>query len=468
MTSSAKSIKGLRSLNRSHYAADHLRGHTCSNTWKEEENKRDRRRRRRRSKTDKLSQKFPEDKDIQGGDESKRGKKFLKKLKKIRGRFSNNRIRPVEEKQGTSGVDGVDTEEPETTSISGFDNIEHSTTKKRVHFEPTPPTSTEMETENTKNAPCDQQEERAENTCSETVQIIRAKVIQTLLRLLEEQDRRASVATVIMEEPKSTTVVMDDSLWARVKSKVSKFPSIKEYAHRILENRFFSGFITFMIIFSFLVIIVESEISDRPHLDVANQVCSMLNWLIVATFYLEILLKMIVDFRQFWRNMWNIFDVIVTSLSVLPEIVTAFSGAGTQSLKIVKLIRTFRVLHVLKITAKFRELRVTVLAVTKVCKELVPVCVLLFFLMYMFAVTGSTLFRGYAQSDVQNLTYSKSFVGMSNTLSTLFILFTNNQCGSLLKEMHRVPELNYTACYINEDSGSSLPSIYAISWRDTW
>ncbi|KAI4883530.1 hypothetical protein NFI96_009576 [Prochilodus magdalenae] len=89
--------------------------------------------------------------------------------------------------------------------------------------------------------------------------------------------------------------------------------------------------------------------------------------------------------------MWNIFDLIVTSLSALPEIVTAFSGTGTESLKIVKLIRTFRVLRALKITAKFRELRVTVLAVTKACKELVPVCVLLFFLMYMFAVTGSTL-----------------------------------------------------------------------------
>ncbi|KAI4888798.1 hypothetical protein NFI96_006434 [Prochilodus magdalenae] len=301
----------------------------------------------------------------------KRGKKFLKKLKKIQERFSNNRIRPVEEKQGTSGVDGVNTEEPETTSISGFNKIEHLTKKKkkkRVHFEPTPPTSTEMESENTKDAPCDQQEERAENTCSETVQIIRAKVIQTSLRLLEEQDRRASVATVIMEEPESTTVVMDDSLWARVKSKVSKFPSIKEYAHRILENCFFSGFVTLMIVLSFLVVIVQSEISDRPHLAVASQVCSMLNWLIVATFYLEILLKMIVGFRQFWRNMWNIFDLIVTSLSVLPETVTAFSGTGTQSLKIVKLIRTFRVLRALKITAKFRELRVTVLAVTKACK----------------------------------------------------------------------------------------------------
>ena len=110
-----------------------------------------------------------------------------------------------------------------------------------------------------------------------------------------------------------------------------------------------------MIILSFLVIIVQSEISDRPHLDVANQVCSMLNWIIVATFYLEILLKMSVDFRQFW----NITDLIVTFLSVLPEIITAFSGTGTQSL------RTFRVLRALKITTKFRELRVTVLAITK-------------------------------------------------------------------------------------------------------
>ncbi|KAL7864423.1 hypothetical protein AOLI_G00158430 [Acnodon oligacanthus] len=68
-------------------------------------------------------------------------------------------------------------------------------------------------------------------------------------------------------------------------------------------------------------IAVDAGISVKPHLSLANEVLNGINWVVVAVFYLEIVLKWMVDFCQFWRNTWNIFDFLLTFLSVLPEII---------------------------------------------------------------------------------------------------------------------------------------------------
>ncbi|KAL7864708.1 hypothetical protein AOLI_G00161280 [Acnodon oligacanthus] len=98
---------------------------------------------------------------------------------------------------------------------------------------------------------------------------------------------------------------------------------------------------------------VQAEISNKPDLSLANEVLNGINWVVVAVFYLE---KWMVDFWQFWRNTWNIFDFLLTFLSVLPEIIMSFSSTNTKATGIVKVLRTFRVLRALKITSKFRQM----------------------------------------------------------------------------------------------------------------
>ncbi|KAL7860017.1 hypothetical protein SRHO_G00151640 [Serrasalmus rhombeus] len=66
--------------------------------------------------------------------------------------------------------------------------------------------------------------------------------------------------------------------------------------------------------------------------------------------------------------------------------------------------------------------------------------------MYIFAVTGIPLFKEQTQYDAQNLTYGKSFEGISNSFSTIFRLLTIDHWYSLLEDGWKVPELNKVAC----------------------
>ncbi|KAL7829025.1 hypothetical protein SRHO_G00326590 [Serrasalmus rhombeus] len=67
-------------------------------------------------------------------------------------------------------------------------------------------------------------------------------------------------------------------------------------------------------------------------------------------------------------------------------------------------------------------------------------------LMNIYAVTGIPLFKEQTQYDAENLTYGKSFDGISNSFSTIFILLTVDHWYSLLEEGWKVPGLNKVAC----------------------
>ncbi|KAL6482626.1 hypothetical protein MHYP_G00074980 [Metynnis hypsauchen] len=309
-----------------------------------------------------------------------------------------------------------------------------------------------METQELQSAPYYQQE-RAK-AFYRRVEMIRAKLIKEADYQLDQQQKRSADVVIPMEEQEGsqvspqecTTIAVDVSRWERLRRRVRKFPPPSVYARWMLENQHFSWLIIFCIMLNTVLLGVEAEISNKPDLSLANAVLSSINWVVVAIFYLEITLKWMVDFWKFWRNSWNIFDFILTFLSVLPEIIMSFSGATTKATGVVKVLRTFRVLRALKITSKFRQVRLTLLAITKSIKYLVPVFLLLLILMYIFAVTAIELFKEQTQYDAENLTYGKSFEGISNSFNTMFILLTIDHWYSLLEDGWKVPELNKVAC----------------------
>uniref|UniRef100_A0A3B4C8Y7 Ion transport domain-containing protein n=1 Tax=Pygocentrus nattereri TaxID=42514 RepID=A0A3B4C8Y7_PYGNA len=296
------------------------------------------------------------------------------------------------------------------------------------------------------------QQERAK-TFFRRVEMIRAKLVKEVDYQLEQRHKRSDEVVINVEEDEgsetsqeSTTVAVYVSRWERLKRRVLNFPPMSVYAGRILENQHFNRLIICFIMLNTVLLGVQAEISDKPDMSLANEVLNGINWVVVAVFYLEIALKWMVGFWQFWKNAWNIFDFIFTLLSVLPEIIMSFSTDNAHATGAVKVIRTFRVLRALKITAKFTQVRLTLLAITKSVMDLVPVFLLLFMLMYVYAVTGMTLFKEQTQYDAENLTYGKSFDGISNSFSTIFILLTIDHWYSLLEEGWKVPGLNKVAC----------------------
>ncbi|XP_006932644.2 cation channel sperm-associated protein 2 isoform X2 [Felis catus] len=174
-------------------------------------------------------------------------------------------------------------------------------------------------------------------------------------------------------------------------------------------------------------------------------------WFILLIFILEILLMWISSFFLFWKNAWNVFDFVVTILSLLPEVVVLVGVTG-QSVWL-QLLRICRVLRSLKLFARFRQIRVIILALMRALKSMTFLLMLLLIFFYIFAVTGVYFFEDYTRSTRQDLEYHMFFSDLLNSLVTVFILFTMDHWYALLQDTWKVPEVSRT-----------FSSIYVILW----
>ncbi|XP_045305868.1 cation channel sperm-associated protein 2 isoform X2 [Leopardus geoffroyi] len=174
-------------------------------------------------------------------------------------------------------------------------------------------------------------------------------------------------------------------------------------------------------------------------------------WFILLIFILEILLMWLSSFFLFWKNVWNVFDFVVTILSLLPEVVVLVGVTG-QSVWL-QLLRICRVLRSLKLFARFRQIRVIILALLRALKSMTFLLMLLLIFFYIFAVTGVYFFEDYTRSTRQDLEYHMFFSDLLNSLVTVFILFTMDHWYALLQDTWKVPEVSRT-----------FSSIYVILW----
>ncbi|KAI4560325.1 hypothetical protein MJT46_012563 [Ovis ammon polii x Ovis aries] len=174
-------------------------------------------------------------------------------------------------------------------------------------------------------------------------------------------------------------------------------------------------------------------------------------WFILLVFILEILLMWLSSFFLFWKNAWNVFDFVVTVLSLIPEIVVL---AGVTSKPVwLQLLRICRVLRSLKLFARFHQVRVIILALVRALKSMTFLLMLLLIFFYIFAVAGVYFFENYTRSTRQDLDYHEFFSDLLNSIVTVFILFTLDHWYALLQDTWKVPEVSRT-----------FSSIYVILW----
>ncbi|XP_038873121.1 cation channel sperm-associated protein 2-like isoform X1 [Salvelinus namaycush] len=247
---------------------------------------------------------------------------------------------------------------------------------------------------------------------------------------------------------RGSTITMDRRRQGRLENLHANYPPLNMFAHWILESKIFMNIIVILIILNTIVLEIQAEVFDNmdPKLEIVKLVLEMLDWSILAIFFLEILLKWLDNFWNFWKSTWNIFDFAVTMLSVIPEIVKVFKGVDTDDLEIVALLKKFRILRSLKIISKFRQIRLIVLAISKAFKAMTFIFLLLLVFAYIFAVVGVILFESYTRSNVEGLVYNMNFKDIYNSFITLFILFTMDHWYALLADTRKVPELDKAIC----------------------
>lgn len=114
--------------------------------------------------------------------------------------------------------------------------------------------------------------------------------------------------------------------------------------------------------------------------ETSGRLLDVLNGIIVCIFIVEITLKILTFKRDFWRDGWNWFDLIVVAISVIPSS-NAFAS-----------LRALRAVRLLRIVAVLPSLRRVVEGFLKALPRLGSVMLLLGLLLFVFSVMGTKLF----------------------------------------------------------------------------
>uniref|UniRef100_A0A8D0GPC8 Cation channel sperm associated 3 n=1 Tax=Sphenodon punctatus TaxID=8508 RepID=A0A8D0GPC8_SPHPU len=137
--------------------------------------------------------------------------------------------------------------------------------------------------------------------------------------------------------------------------------------------------------------------------------------LVLAIFTVEFLLKLYVDPVNYWGSGYNLFDALVLCLGYLPYYINKNDIKHSQAWIIVK---GFQALRIFKLISYSGGMRILMTALRQTVKTVIYILVLLFLLMFIFAILGHGLYGNPETGDTKN------WGSLAAAFFTLFSLVT--------------------------------------------
>ena len=157
--------------------------------------------------------------------------------------------------------------------------------------------------------------------------------------------------------------------------------TITERLALIKESSIFQIVVTVVILLSSIIVGIGTyDFTD----DLFLNSLSVMDISITVFFVIEILIRFFAEKRKvdFFKDGWNIFDSIIVASSLIPT-------AGTS----VMVLRLLRLARLLRVISFIPELRFVIEALIESLKKSVYVLILIFILLYIYAVAGVILFE---------------------------------------------------------------------------
>ena len=145
-----------------------------------------------------------------------------------------------------------------------------------------------------------------------------------------------------------------------------------------VERNWFRNFITTIIILNALTLGAATFEGLDPRLYGAFR---LFDGFVVALFVMEIGLKLIAYRLAFFRNGWNVFDLLIVGVALVP---------GAAGFSVLRALRVLRVLRLISIVPMMRRV---VEALFKAIPGMGAICAVLSLLVYVGAVMATTLYK---------------------------------------------------------------------------
>jgi voltage-gated sodium channel len=153
-------------------------------------------------------------------------------------------------------------------------------------------------------------------------------------------------------------------------------------ARRLAESHAFHNFVLAVILLTAVIIGLETSETLVEHY---GPLFELLDVVVQTIFVLEIVIRLAAHWPRlgsFFRDGWNVFDLLVVAASLLPQ-------AGTFAM----VARLGRLLRVTRLVSVFPELRLIVSTMLRSIPSMGHILMMLGLLLYVYGVLGFYLFR---------------------------------------------------------------------------
>ncbi|KAI4880944.1 hypothetical protein NFI96_003388 [Prochilodus magdalenae] len=150
----------------------------------------------------------------------------------------------------------------------------------------------------------------------------------------------------------------------------------------------------------------ESVAGHRGCFKEHGSVLSVCDWIVLTAFLGEILLKICSSFWKFWKNRWNVVDVVVTMVVVI---------GSTSSTMDQRIVLTLRVILSARALVNIKQTYMIVCVLDQSCSAMMNMYLLIGGTVLMFGVMGVILFGE---------TVPSAFGDLTAALFTLFVCLT--------------------------------------------
>ncbi|XP_036605591.1 cation channel sperm-associated protein 3 [Trichosurus vulpecula] len=195
------------------------------------------------------------------------------------------------------------------------------------------------------------------------------------------------------------------------------------YVKKFIEGHFFSVLMISTISLNALCMVLQTNYDIKYNLYLVFEVVEIL---FSSIYFFEFFIKLYVDPLGYWKNGYNLFNIVIIIILCLPFYMLKLFGRHYPYLNIGEGIQSLRIL---KLIPYSRGIRTLITALGQTISTVASVMTLLFLLMFIFAILGFCLFGSTDNGDVNN------WGNLAVAFFTLFSLTTVDGWTDLQKDL---------------------------------
>ncbi|XP_072486002.1 cation channel sperm-associated protein 3 [Notamacropus eugenii] len=214
-------------------------------------------------------------------------------------------------------------------------------------------------------------------------------------------------------------------IWTRISNFRRKDTECCAYVKKFIEGHFFSVLMITTISANAVCMVLQTNYDIKNQLFLIFEVVEVL---FSSVYCFEFLIKLYVDPIGYWKNGYNLLNVVIIIILSVPFYMRKLFGRHYPYLNIGEGIQSLRIL---KLIPYSRGIRTLITALGQTTCTVASVMVLLFLLMFIFAILGFCLFGSTDKGDVNN------WGNLAVAFFTLFSLTTVDGWTDLQKDLDK-------------------------------